>query len=248
MDAFRPNNSNKSIPVRPDQRSHWYELDLIATLRGLQDTGVVRETTTIDDCVSLKTCCLVFVWPWRRREHRPIAAPVTRAQANTGPEARNTGEHPSHGTYKEGYPQTKAWYRPAPAGVVRLFSVFLVLENLSYGKCLFAGRRSNGRRGFVGPASRELSGTETATLPHDDDDLQETKQHDEFPDAGHTAHHLHHERKKPPRSKGHGLMELLPRLGLRGTHKADGKEKPPIVPIQIDTPRNRAPIVDHVIR
>jgi hypothetical protein len=53
-DAFRPSNSNKSFPVQPDQRRHWYELDLIATLRSLQDTGVVRETTIIDDCVSLK--------------------------------------------------------------------------------------------------------------------------------------------------------------------------------------------------
>jgi hypothetical protein len=110
-DAFRPSNSNKSFPVHPDQRRHWYELDLIATLRSLQDTGVVRETTTIDDCVSLKTCCLVFVWPWRRRQHRPIAAPVIRAQANTEPEARNIGEHPSHGIYKKGYPQAQEWYR-----------------------------------------------------------------------------------------------------------------------------------------
>jgi hypothetical protein len=61
----------------------------------------------------------------------------------------------------------------------------------------------------VSPAPSELTGTEATTLPHDDE-------HDEFADCSGTSHHLSHKRKKPPRSKGHGLMEFLPRLGLRG--------------------------------
>jgi hypothetical protein len=87
----------------------------------------------------------------------------------------------------------------------------------------------------VGPAPRELTGTEATTLPHDGDHLQEAqtdKQHG-------ASHHLPHKLKKPPRSKAHGVMELLPRLVLRGAHKAhhdDGKEKAPMVPIPIDTP------------
>jgi hypothetical protein len=52
LDASRPNDGHGN--VRPDRRRRLYDRDLI-TIHSTHDTVVVRETTAIDDCVSLKT-------------------------------------------------------------------------------------------------------------------------------------------------------------------------------------------------
>ncbi|KAH9954311.1 hypothetical protein BGW80DRAFT_423582 [Lactifluus volemus] len=193
-DAFRPSNSNKSFPVEPDQRRHWYELDLIATLRSLQDTGVYSSGRGGAGNIV-------------RSPPQPSGPKPTQSWRGTLGRIR-----PTEPTKKKDIRKHKHGTDQQPQGL-----------------------GSNGRRGFVGPAPRELTGTEVTTLPHDDDHLQEgqtDKQH-----GG--SHHLPHKPKKPPRSKAHGVMEILPRLVLRGAHKAhhdDGKEKAPMVPIPIDTP------------
>jgi hypothetical protein len=207
-----------------------YDRDLINTNDGVQDTIVVRETSAIDDdCVSLKTWCLVSFWPRRYRQHGPYAPgrifPFSVPRAGTQPGARSNREQTPLGTRGEWYSSFCSWCLPAPPGGVRLSSVWFPDLRIPDEMRYFLFRHSAGRGGVADLAPGKPSyigrgaGQPHATYTDERDDSG----------AGYTPRHGPRKGKELL-DKAHGLMGALPCLSLRGTHKGgrnDSKEKFP---------------------